>query len=203
MTDNLPRKEFWHINDFRLFERHIAAVSDFQHREFFSCLYQFSGTAGRHLLIPAIPVILIATGREFEESIFLRHEFGIAAELTAHGVIRLAFTENRLCHVCPHLIEALAEPAFRIIKATNHAVVQNAVEIVLPRQVINLDRRPDFYIRHTQIPSIFILCFCVADSIATNRSIKELNSASVSFFASLTEKNGPMVSDHSCSLSRT
>ena len=34
-------------------------------------------------------------------------------------------------------------------------------------------------------------------------SLKELNSASVSFFASLTEKNGPMVSDHSCSLSRT
>ena len=90
-----------------------------------------------------------------------------------------------------------------IIEAADHAVVQNAVEIVLPRQVINLDRRPDFYIRHTQIPPIFILCFCVADSIATNRSIKELNSASVSFFASLTEKNGPMVSDHSCSLSRT
>ena len=143
------------------------------------------------------------TGHELEENIVLRHELGIATELTAYGVVGLALAHHGLLHVCPHLIEAFAEPAFRIVEAADHAVVQNAVEIVLPRQVINLDRRPDFYIRHTQIPPIFILCFCVADSIATNRSIKELNSASVSFFASLTEKNGPMVSDHSCSLSRT
>ena len=93
------RKKQCHIDDLRTAERHIAAVADFQHGEFFCCLHQFSGTVGRDLLIPAVPVILIATGREFEENIILRHELGIAAELTAHSVIGLALTENRLPHV--------------------------------------------------------------------------------------------------------
>ena len=141
-------KKYRHVNDLWFLERHIAAVSDFQQGEFFCCLHQFSGTAGRYFLIPAVPVVRLITGSEFEQHMSLWHELGITAELTAYGVVGFALAENRLRHVRFHFVEALAEPAFGIIEAANHTVVQNAVKVFLFRQVIDRGRSWDFFVCH-------------------------------------------------------
>ena len=86
----------------------------------------------------------------------VRLEFRIMAELTAYAVIRFAFAENRLLHVGFHLFEAFTEPAFRITEAPDLAVIQNIVQLVLLRQVIDLGGNRGFYIRHFFLLSRFI-----------------------------------------------
>ena len=70
------------------------------------------------------------------------------AEPAANTVIRLAFTENGLLHIGFHLLKAFTEPAFLGVKAPDLAIIQNIVQLVHPRQVVNLGRDWSFYIRH-------------------------------------------------------
>ena len=70
------------------------------------------------------------------------------AELTADTVIRLAFTENHLLHVHFHLLKAFTEPAFRIAKAPDFAVIQNIIQLLHLRQMVDFGWDWSFYIRH-------------------------------------------------------
>ena len=85
----------------------------------------------------------------------IRLEFRIAAELTASAVIRLAFAKNCLLHVCFHFCKAFTEPAFRIIKAPDCAVIQNAFQIRFLCQVVDLGRDRCFYIHDFCPPFYF------------------------------------------------
>ena len=69
------------------------------------------------------------------------------------------WAENVLCFLKPcwwqlheDHIEALTEPTFRITKAADHAVIQNAVEIAFLRQMIDRGRSGDFLVCHVTQP---------------------------------------------------
>ena len=74
------------------------------------------------------------------------------AELSICGAIRFAFAHHGLLHVRFHFVETLAEPTFRITKAADHAVIQNAVEIAFLRQMIDRGRSGYFLVCHITQP---------------------------------------------------
>ena len=141
-------KEGRYIDGFHRTEPKVTAVTNFQSRKLLCCVDQFFRTTGRDFLIPAIPVILRLAGSEFKEDIVLRHELWIAAKLTTYGIVGFALAHHGLLHVRFHFAEALTEPALAVQEAADLAVVQNAVEVFHPRQMIDHGRWGYFHIGH-------------------------------------------------------
>ena len=148
----------------------------------------FKGTHGRTEYPEDIGNAVLS----MQDNVLVRLEFRIPAELTADAIIRLAFTENRLLHVHFHLLKAFTEPAFRIAKAPDLAVIQNIVQLVLLRQVVDLGRDGGFYIRHFFLLSRFI------DGVALDQMPRKLAQAQAAFAQTCQQLCGDGLQDGFC-----
>lgn len=148
-------QKFSDIDCLRVSERQIPAETDLQLGKLRRGLHQLRRAVQWDLLIPAVPVSFAAARCQLQDDVLIRLEFRIAAELTASAVIRLAFAKNCLLHVCFHFCKAFTEPAFRIIKAPDCAVIQNAFQIRFLCQVVDLRRDRCFYIHDFCPPFYF------------------------------------------------
>ena len=173
-ANDLTAQEGFHVDDFGILERQIAAIADLQLGKLRRSLHQLRRTVRRNLLIPSIPISLAAAGLQLQNNMPVRLKFRIMAELTANVVIRLAFAEDGPLHVGFHFFKAFAEPAFRIAKAPDFAVVQNTVQLVQLRQMIDLGGNWGFYICHTHLQLHF------KDGIPLHEMPRELAQAEIS-----------------------
>ena len=131
-------QKFSDIDCLRVSERQIPAETNLQLGKLRRGLHQLRRAVQWDLLIPAVPVSFAAARCQLQDDVLIRLEFRITAELTGDAEICLSLAEHRLLHVGLHLFETLAEPAFRIIKAPDCAVIQNAFQIRFLCQVVDL-----------------------------------------------------------------
>ena len=95
-------------------------------------------------------------GRKLDQHIVFRHKLRVLAEFSVYGVVGLSLAQDRLRHVCLHLVEALTEPALGVTEAADHAVLQNAVQIFRLGQVVEPCWSGYFYIGHIVSSSLVI-----------------------------------------------
>ena len=68
--------------------------------------------------------------------------------MPAHGIVGLSLTHYGLLHVRFHFREALTEPTLAVQETADLTVIQNAVEVFHPRQMIDHGRWGYFHIGH-------------------------------------------------------